>query len=182
MHLLVEEAISQDLQISNITHLSPTGSSYDHFEMKFPEDEYCGVSILRAGDSMVEPIMKLIPGITIGKILIQRDEKTAQPIFFYQKQVQDLKDKKRVFLLDPMLATGGSASMAIEQIKKLGVPSEKITFINLVSCDEGIQRILSDHPGVHILTAAIDPVINNKKYIIPGLGDYGDRYFASTKP
>jgi uracil phosphoribosyltransferase len=106
--------------------------------MRHNEDEYCGVSILRAGDSMVEPIMQLIPGIAIGKILIQRDEKTAEPIFFYQKQVQDLKDKKRVFLLDPMLATGGSASMAIKQIRKSGVPCENITFINLVACDEGI--------------------------------------------
>ena len=106
--------------------------------MRHNEDEYCGVSILRAGDSMVESIMQLIPGIAIGKILIQRDEKTAEPIFFYQKQVQDLKDKKRVFLLDPMLATGGSASMAIKQIRESGVPCEKITFINLVACDEGI--------------------------------------------
>ena len=113
MHLLVEEAIGQDLQVSRLTHTSPTGSAYEHFEMKHSDDEYCGGSMLRAGDSMVDPIMKLIPGITIGKILIQRDEKTAQPIFFYQKQVQDLKNKKRVFLLDPMLATGGSASMAI---------------------------------------------------------------------
>ena len=85
MHLLVEEAISQDLQVSQKAHKSPTGSTYDHYEMKHEEDEYCGVSILRAGDSMVDPIMQLIPGITIGKILIQRDEKTSQPIFFYQK-------------------------------------------------------------------------------------------------
>ena len=70
MHLLVEEAIGQDLQVSFQTHLSPTGSAYEHFEMKHRDDEYCGVSILRAGDSMVDPIMKLIPGITIGKILI----------------------------------------------------------------------------------------------------------------
>ena len=88
---------------------------------------------------------------------------------------------QRVFLLDPMLATGGSASMAITQIVKSGVSPDKITFINLVSCEEGIERIQKDHPQVKILTAAVDPIINEKKYIIPGLGDYGDRYFASTR-
>ena len=94
---------------------------------------------------MVDPLMKLMPNIAIGKILIQRNDK-AEPVFFYQKQVLDLAHMKRVFLLDPMLATGGSASMAIAQIVKSGVSPDKITFINLVSCDEGIQRIQKDHP------------------------------------
>jgi uracil phosphoribosyltransferase len=85
MHLLVEEAIGKELTVSKTPHFSPTGTQYDHYEMRHEEDEYCGVSILRAGDSMVDPIMQLIPDIAIGKILIQRDEKTAEPIFFYQK-------------------------------------------------------------------------------------------------
>jgi len=87
---------------------------------------------------------------------------------------------KKVYLLDPMLATGGSASMAVDKIIENGVSESNITFINLVSCKEGIARLQRDHPDLNILTAHIDPILNNSKYIIPGLGDYGDRYFNSN--
>lgn len=136
---------------------------------------------MRAGDSMVDPLVGMIPNISIGKILIQRDEATAQPIYFYSKLPSDVTEMKKVFLLDPMLATGGSASVAIQTIIDKGVEAKKITFINLVACPDGIQRIQNDHPEVNIITANIDPILNGSKYIIPGLGDYGDRYFASTR-
>lgn len=138
MHLLVEEAISRELVVDTKEHYSPTGSTYPHLKLKHAEEEFCAISILRAGDSMVEPTFQLLPNISVGKILIQRNEKTAEPIFFYQKMPTDLKDSKRVFLLDPMLATGGSASMAINKLVECGVPAENITFINLIACDKGI--------------------------------------------
>ena len=130
---------------------------------------------------MIEPLVNLMPNISIGKVLIQRDEKTTEPIFYYSKLPTDIKKAKKVFLLDPMLATGGSACKCIEELHKVGVAYENITFINLVSCDKGIQRVLRDHPGVHILTASVDPILDEKSYIVPGLGDYGDRFFASTR-
>lgn len=160
---------------------TPTGAKYDHYSMKFKPEEYCGISILRAGDSMLGPIMQLMPDIAVGKVLIQRDEKTAEPVFYYAKVPTDLKEMKRVFILDPMLATGGSASKCIEEIRARGVDCDKIVFINLVCCPTGIARIQKDHPGVKIITAVVDPILNGKKYIIPGLGDYGDRYFASNR-
>jgi uracil phosphoribosyltransferase len=170
-----------ETRISSQNHYSPTGSTYDHYELKHKDSEFCGVSILRAGDSMIEPLLELIPNISVGKVLIQRDEKTAEPVFYYSKLPTDIHKSKRVFLLDPMLATGGSACKAIEEIHNKGVPKENITFINLVSCDRGIQRVLKEHPGVHIITASVDPILNEKCYIVPGLGDYGDRFFASTR-
>ena len=87
---------------------------------------------------------------------------------------------KKVYLCDPMLGTGGSASKAIDNILEHGVEPSKITFINLVSCPEGIARIQKDHPEVTILTAHCDPILSDIKYIIPGLGDFGDRYFNSN--
>ena len=135
MHLLIEEAISRELTVDDREHYSPTGSTYKHLKLKHAEEEFCCVSILRAGDSMVEPTLKLLPNISVGKVLIQRNEKNAEPIFFYQKLPTDIKKSKRVFLVDPMLATGGSASMAISKIIEQGVPAENITFVNLVACD-----------------------------------------------
>ena len=101
--------------------MSPTGEYYDHYSMKYDEDEYCAVSIIRAGDSMVGEIFDLMPNITCGKVLVQRDEETAEPIFFYQKFPDNLEQKKHVFVLDPMLATGGSCSLTITNLCKLGV-------------------------------------------------------------
>ena len=181
MHLLIEEALSQELEVDRGTkHFSPTGSEYDHIKLKHDPQEYACVSILRAGDSMIEPMFGLIPDISVGKILIQRNEK-AEPVFYYSKLPTDIHKSKRVFLLDPMLATGGSASVAISKLIDSGVPADRITFINLVACDNGITRINRDHPDVAILTAVVDPELNHKCYILPGLGDYGDRFFASTR-
>jgi uracil phosphoribosyltransferase len=126
----------------------------------------------------------LIPGISVGKVLIQRDESTEdkRPVFYYAKLPDDIKDKKRVFVLDPMLATGGSASVCIAKLREVGVKPESITFINLVSVEKGLDRVLGDHPGVNVITASIDDGMNDHKYICPGLGDFGDRYFGSRLP
>ena len=101
--------------------MAPTGDEYDHYKMKYDESEYCAVSIIRAGDSMVGPVFEMMPNITCGKVLVQRDEETALPIFFYQKFPDNLESKKHVFILDPMCGTGGSCSLTIGNLVKLGV-------------------------------------------------------------
>ena len=182
MRLLIEEALSQEMVVDSKTHYSPTGTSYEHFKLRHDDHDYCAVSILRAGDSMVEPFFDVMPEIAVGKILIQRNERTADPIYYYHKLPTDISGMKRVFIVDPMLGTGGSAAMAIKLVMEKGVPAENITFINLVSCHRGLSRLLNEFPGVKIITAVVDPVLNEKFYIAPGLGDYGDRFFASTRP
>lgn len=183
MRLLVEEAIAQDLA-EPVRKLSPTGDYYNHYAPKFEESEYAAITIIRAGDSMLSEVFNLIPGISIGKVLIQRDESTAdkRPVFYYSKLPDDIGQKKRVLVLDPMLATGGSASVCIQKLRDMGVASERIVFINLVSAERGLDRLLEDHPGVKVITACLDDGMNGEKYIVPGLGDFGDRYFGSRLP
>ena len=136
MRLLVEEAISQELSEPE-KKLSPTGDYYDHYDLKVKGEDYAAITIIRAGDSMTQEIMNLIPGITIGKVLIQRDESTEdkRPIFYYSKLPDNISKKHRVFVLDPMCSTGGSASMCIAKLREHGVLTERITFINLVSVE-----------------------------------------------
>lgn len=180
MRLLIEEAISWEPKVVE-KRLSPTGEYYDHYKLKFKFEDYCAVTIIRAGDSMIGEVMNLLPGITIGKVLIQRDESSEDkhPILFYCKLPEDLHSKQRVFILDPMLATGGSVILCIKKLKEAGVSEDKITFINLVSCEQGLRMLHEAYPDVRVITAAIDPVLNGNKYICPGLGDFGDRYFGS---
>lgn len=114
MRLLVEEAICWEPKVVE-KRLAPTGEYYDHYKLQFKPEDYCAVTIIRAGDSMIGEVMDLLPGITIGKVLIQRDEATEdkRPILFYCKLPEDIKKKQRVFILDPMLATGGSVILCI---------------------------------------------------------------------
>ena len=122
MRLLVEEAISQELA-QPVKRISPTGDHYEHYDMKFNGEDYAAVTILRAGDSMLQEMMDLIPEISVGKVLIQRDESSAdkRSVFYYSKLPEDIEKKKRVFVLDPMCATGGSASMCIQKLRENGV-------------------------------------------------------------
>ena len=175
MHLVVEEGLAYISDQSPVTITTPTkcvitGSSNNC-------NNIVGVSIIRAGDSMLDVFMKLIPEASIGKILIQRDEATCQPVLFYSK-LPPLADKV-VIILDPMLATGGSAMTAIQVLIDRGAVESNIYFFNVVSCPEGIANINSKYPGVKIVTATVDAGLNDQKYIIPGLGDYGDRYYGT---
>eukprot|EP01036_Dinobryon_divergens_P032629 gene32628-42263_t len=137
------------------------------------------VSIIRAGDSMLDAFMAIAPEASVGKILIQRDEETSLPILFYSKLPPSISTKK-VVLLDPMLATGGSAKCAVDVLLKNGVPESNIYFFNVVSCPAGIASLTSAYPSMKIITGCIDEGLNEKNYIIPGLGDYGDRYYGTT--
>lgn len=134
------------------------------------------VPILRAGLGMVDGLLKLIPDAKIGHIGLYRDPKTLQPVEYYCKLPQDIAER-HVIVVDPMLATGGSASAAIEFLKKRGVCS--LTLLNIIAAPEGIEKITADHPDVKIICAALDEKLNSHGYIVPGLGDAGDRIFGT---
>ncbi|CCE63678.1 hypothetical protein TPHA_0F01960 [Tetrapisispora phaffii CBS 4417] len=137
----------------------------------------CGVSIVRAGESMEQGLRECCRSVRIGKILIQRDEETALPKLFYEKLPEDISERF-VFLLDPMLATGGSAIMATDVLIKRGVKPERIFFLNLICSKEGIDKYHEAFPDVKIVTGAVDRGLDENKYLIPGLGDFGDRYYC----
>lgn len=138
----------------------------------------CAVPIIRAGLSMENSIRAVAKRIRIGHILIQRNEETAEPMFFKEWLPEDVNNRY-VFILDPMLATGGSVIETIRQLTKRGVAEGKIIFINLVSAPEGIDAVLTAFPGIRIITAEVDEGLNERAYIIPGLGDFGDMYFGT---
>ena len=132
------------------------------------------VAILRAGLGMTPGLLELAPKASVGHIGLYRDEKTLNPVRYYVRLPKRLKEHF-VVLCDPMLATGGSASEAVHILKTDG--AKNIMLLSLLACKQGVARIQRDHPDVTIHTAAVDPVLNDKGYIIPGLGDAGDRLF-----
>jgi uracil phosphoribosyltransferase len=161
------------------TVMSPTGVEYAGVGWTLPYmDNICGVSILRAAESMEGVLRDVCRSIKIGKILIQRDEETALPKLMYSKLPPNIA-RMKVLLLDPMLATGGSALSAIKVLTDAGVPAENIVFINLVCCPEGVRAMHAAYPTVKIVSASLDSHLDERKYIIPGLGDFGDRYFGT---
>jgi uracil phosphoribosyltransferase len=136
------------------------------------------VPILRAGLGMVGGILHLIPAAKVGHIGIYRDHETLEPVDYYSKFPEDLTERD-ILLLDPMLATGGSASAAIEFLKKKGARAENIKLMCLVAAPEGVKRVEQADRDVDIYTAALDRGLNERGYILPGLGDAGDRIFGT---
>ena len=134
------------------------------------------VPILRAGLGMVDGIREMIPTAKVGFIGLYRDEETLEPHEYYAKFPNEIKDSI-VLLVDPMLATGGSASAAITMLKKRGC--KDIRYVGLVGAPEGIKALQNDHPDVDIYLASLDEKLNEKGYIVPGLGDCGDRLFGT---
>ena len=135
-----------------------------------------GVPILRAGLGMLDAVVELFPEVRVGYLGLERDEATFQPSEYYAKLPQ--LDDARVFVLDPMLATGGSADAALTSIKDSG--ATWIRMVSVVSAPEGIKVLEQSHPDVDIVTAAVDRELNEHAYILPGLGDMGDRLFGTT--
>ena len=143
---------------------------------KLNEDNYAFVPILRAGMSMVEGIIKVIPNAKIGHIGLYRNEETLEPVEYYYKMPLNIK-KREVFILDPMLATGGSALATINRLKKDGV--KKIKFLCIIASPVGIEAVKKAHPDVQIYCASVDRQLNDIGYILPGLGDAGDRVYGT---
>ena len=135
------------------------------------------VPILRAGLGMLDAVVELFPSVRVGYLGLERDEATFQPSEYYAK-LPRLEDA-RTFVLDPMLATGGSASAALQSVKEAG--AGEVTMVSIVSAPEGVKVLEDDHPDVNIFTASLDRELNESAYILPGLGDFGDRLFG-TEP
>ncbi|VEU23263.1 DEKNAAE104388 [Brettanomyces naardenensis] len=173
IRLLVEEGLNQ-LPTKPKNVVTPTGATFHGYEF---EGKICGVSIIRAGESMEQGLRDCCRSVRLGKILIQRDEETAMPKLFYVKLPSDIS-KRYVLLLDPLLATGGSASMAIEVLKQKGVPDERIIFLNVLASPEGIKVFQEKYPKIKVITGMIDDGLNEHKYVLPGVGDFGDRYYC----
>jgi uracil phosphoribosyltransferase len=132
--------------------------------------------ILRAGVGMLDAVLSLVPGARVGFIGLFRDEETLEPVEYFVKLPGDIADRD-VILLDPMLATGNSTAAAIETVKRAGATS--IRLIALIAAPEGVARVHGEHPDVSIVVASVDRCLNDKGYILPGLGDAGDRLYGT---
>lgn len=170
--LLCYEALS-DAKLEEVNVKTPIIETKGY---KINENNYAFVPILRAGMGMVDGVLKLMPTARIGHIGLYRNEETLEPVKYYCK-LPDKIDEKEVFLLDPMLATGGSGSAAITMLKKDGV--KKIKFLCIIAAPEGLRKIQEDHPDVQIYCASLDEKLNDVGYIMPGLGDAGDRIYGT---
>ena len=170
--LLCYEAM-KDAKLNKVTIETPL----EKYETKcLNEDNYAFVPILRAGMSMVEGIIKVVPNAKIGHIGLYRNEKTLEPVEYYYKMPENI-NKREVFVLDPMLATGGSAIATIDRLKKDGV--KKIKFLCVIASPTGIKNLQKAHSDVEIYCASVDRCLNDVGYILPGLGDAGDRVYGT---
>lgn len=143
---------------------------------KINENDFIFLPILRAGIGMVDGILKFIPNAKIGHVGLYRNEETLKPVTYYFKVTNKIEEKE-VIVLDPMLATGGSACDTFSKIKEKGVT--KIKFLCIIAAPEGIEKIKKEHPDVEVYAAAVDSCLNDIGYIMPGLGDAGDRIFGT---
>jgi len=134
------------------------------------------IPILRAGVGMLDGILSLIPSARVGFVGLERDEETARPSTYYEKMPYQIKDGISI-IIDPMLATGGSTVAAIDMLKGQG--ASRIVVVCIVTCPEGLAAVGEAHPDVQIYAASVDPQLNEKKYIVPGLGDAGDRLYGT---
>ena len=183
MRLLAEEAIAV-LPTIPYTVTTPTNVICDG-QVSVADtnpDMVCAVSIIRAGDSLLESVREIIPGIRVGKLWIQRNESSSakEAVHSCTKLPKSI-DKMNVILCDPMLATGGSSCAALSiLVEEYGVDPGKIIFANVICCPEGLVAVAKKFPLVKIVSCWVDPEMNGEKFIMPGLGDYGDRFFNTV--
>jgi len=175
IRLLVEEALNHVRYVPCSVE-TPSGGMYEGLR---PASKICGVSVIRAGESMEAELRAVCPGIRIGKILIQRDKTTKQPRFYYENLPVDIAERQ-VLLLEPMLATGGTALAATGLLLERGVREEDIVFVAFIAAPEGIAALHARYPKVTIVTSAIEQRLNDQAYMLPGIGDFGDRFFGTT--
>lgn len=170
--LLMTYEVTRELQTVSVEVRTPVGTASCSRLERVP----VLVTILRAGIGMLGSFMQMLPESPVGFLGLQRDEETLQPESYYSK-IPSVARTSPVILIDPMLATGGSASDAIEHLRRNGV--EEITFVCLVAAPEGVRAINERYPELQIYTAALDDRLNEHGYIVPGLGDAGDRVFGT---
>lgn len=168
---LIYEATA-DLQLANLQVQTPLAA----YAGKQIGERIGLVPILRAGLGMVDPVLEMIPTVRVWHLGLYRDTKTLEPVSYYNKLPQQA-DVDLCLILDPMLATAGSAIAAVDVLKQWG--ARRIKFLGLIAAPEGVQRLATAHPDVPIHLAAIDDHLNDHAYIVPGLGDAGDRQFGT---
>ena len=171
-NLMCYEA-TRDLPLTDVDVKTPMGICH---AKQVKGRKLAFVPILRAGLGMIDGVLNLVPAAKVGHIGLYRDPETAQPVEYYCKLPADVQERE-VIVVDPMLATGGSAIDAITMIKKRGVAN--IKFMCIIAAPEGLKALQEAHPDVDIYCAALDDYLNEHKYIIPGLGDAGDRIFGT---
>ncbi|WP_119276265.1 uracil phosphoribosyltransferase [Calidithermus roseus] len=170
--LMAYEAM-RDLELDPVTIETPLATMTAHM---LSGKKLALVAILRAGLIMVDGILKLVPAARVGHIGLYRDPQTLNPVEYYAKLPEDIGGR-RVFLTDPMLATAGSAVHAIDVLKKRGATHIKL--MSIIAAPEGVARVEKAHPDVDIVVAAVDDHLNDHGYIVPGLGDAGDRIYGT---
>ena len=170
---LMAYEVTRDMPLQDVQIETPmetmTGKMIDGKKLVF-------VSILRAGNGILEGMLNVVPGARVGHVGLYRDPKTLTAVEYYFKMPQDMQERD-IVVVDPMLATGNSAIAAVDRLKELNPKS--IKFVCLLTCPEGIAAMQKAHPDVDIFTAAIDRQLNDHGYILPGLGDAGDRIFGT---
>ena len=171
--MLMAYEVSRDMPLEDIEIETPIGKSV---QKTLSGKKVAIVPILRAGIGMVDGMLQLIPAAKVGHVGLYRDEETLEPVEYFVKLPADIAERQ-LFVVDPMLATGGSAIMAIDLLKKRGATN--IKFVCLVAAPEGIKALQDAHPDVDIYTAGLDEKLNEAGYIVPGLGDAGDRLFGT---
>lgn len=164
---------TRDLPVETVEIETPVATAH---VKKIAGKKMAVVPILRAGLGMVDGILNLVPNVKVGHIGLYRNPETLEPVEYYCKLPNDIQNRE-VLIVDPMLATGGSATAAIQFIKNYGCPHIKLMCI--IAAPTGIERVRADHPDVDIYVAAVDEKLNEHGYIVPGLGDAGDRIFGT---
>ena len=170
--LMVYE-VCRDMPLEDVEVETPLGTAV---EKRLAGKKVVVVPILRAGLGMVDGVLELLPAAKVGHIGMYRDEETLQPHEYFVKMPEHL-DKREMIIVDPMLATGGSAIAAVDALKKRGARS--IRFVCLVAAPEGVKALREAHPDIDVYAAALDDHLNENGYIVPGLGDAGDRLFGT---
>ncbi|XP_076063588.1 uridine-cytidine kinase-like lethal (2) k01209 isoform X3 [Oratosquilla oratoria] len=177
IRLVIEHALTL-LPFTDVTVDTPQGLPYEG--KRIATEKICGVSILRAGETMENALCEVLKDVRIGKILIQTNTDTGEPELYYLRLPKDIKDY-HIFLMDATVATGAAAIMAIRVLLDHEVPEENISLCSLLLTEQGVHNIAYAFPKVKIVTTAVDPAVNEKFYIVPGIGNFGDRYFG-TEP
>ncbi|GAA2214523.1 uracil phosphoribosyltransferase [Nonomuraea monospora] len=175
IRLLLEAGLDQ-LPFTEHDVTTPVGATYRGLRHA---TDVCAVAVVRAGESMEAELRDILPGVRIGKILIQRDKQTKLPHLYYSHLPPGIADG-HVLLLEPMLATGGSANAAIDVLLKAGVREERIVLVDFIAAPEGLAAVAEAHPHVKIVVSSVEERLNEHAFMVPGIGDFGDRYFGTT--
>ena len=171
--MLMGYEVSRDLPLEEVEIQTPITKTV---QKQLSGKKLAIVPILRAGIGMVDGLLSLVPAAKVGHIGMYRDEETLEPVEYLVKLPEDI-DQRQIFVVDPMLATGGSAILAVDSLKKRGAAN--IKFVCLVAAPEGVKKLQDAQPDIDIYTASLDEKLNENGYIVPGLGDAGDRLFGT---